>query len=57
MRRLETFLRDDDGSSAAEYALILGLVALAIVGGILTLQGALVSAIDTMDNTFTNLGF
>ena len=54
---LGTFLRDDNGASAAEYALILGLVTMVIVSGLLVLQGALVSAFSNADSAFTNLGF
>ena len=38
MKRIMNFLRDEEGSNASEYALILALVALAIIGGI-TLLG------------------
>ena len=42
------FFRDEDGASAAEYALLLGLIALAIVAG--------VSAFGTtLGNYYTNV--
>lgn len=38
---LKSFLRDESGASAAEYALILVVVGLAIVAGATTLSGAI----------------
>lgn len=47
MQRLSTFLADESGASAAEYALILALVAIVIIGG-LTVLG---TTINTVLNT------
>jgi pilus assembly protein Flp/PilA len=38
---LNSFLRDESGASAAEYALILVVIGIAIVAGGLTLSGAI----------------
>jgi pilus assembly protein Flp/PilA len=38
---LKTFLRDESGASAAEYALILVVIGIAIVAGGLALSGAI----------------
>ena len=46
---LQRFLRDRSGASAIEYALVAGLISVAIVAGALALGGAL-------DNTYQDLG-
>jgi pilus assembly protein Flp/PilA len=47
---LKTFLRDESGASAAEYALILVVIGIAIVAGGLTLAGSIGDAMsDTAD--------
>ena len=47
---LKTFLRDESGASAAEYALILVVIGIAIVAGGLTLAGSIGQAMsDTAD--------
>ena len=47
MRHLKMFMQDEDGASAVEYALLIGLIAAAIV---LTVQGIGV----TLDGVFGN---
>ena len=42
MHRLSTFFADETGASAAEYALILALVAIVIIGG-LTILGTTIN--------------
>ena len=46
MTFVKTFLRDDSGASAAEYALILAIVGAAIVIGAVTLGGAIGNELD-----------
>ena len=47
---LKTFLNDESGASAAEYALILVVVGVAIVGAAAILSGAIATAMtDTAD--------
>ncbi|MGQ7829466.1 Flp family type IVb pilin [Altererythrobacter sp. Z27] len=41
MTFVKTFLRDESGASAAEYALILAIIGAAIVTGALALGGAI----------------
>ena len=52
-----SFLRDDSGASAAEYALILAIVGTAIVAGAIALGGAvgdsMQEAADCIGNTST----
>ncbi len=45
---MEQFIRDESGASAAEYALILVIVGIAIVLGAITLGGSIG---DAMNNT------
>ena len=49
MHRLSTFLADESGASAAEYALILALVAIVIIGG-LTILGTTINTVLTTDS-------
>jgi pilus assembly protein Flp/PilA len=52
MRLISKFLKDESGASAAEYALILAIVAIAIV----TALGLLATSIETaIDNAATNI--
>jgi pilus assembly protein Flp/PilA len=44
MTKILQYLGDESGASAAEYALILALVAIAIIGG-LTLLGTTINAV------------
>lgn len=52
---LHTFLRDESGASAAEYALILAIVGIGIAGAALglaiSIQGAMEDASDTIDES------
>ena len=43
---VQSFLRDDSGASAAEYALILAIVGTGIAGAAVLLGGAIKTAID-----------
>lgn len=47
MQKFVSFLSDESGASAAEYALILGIVAAAIATAITGLAGAITTAINT----------
>ncbi|HEY7900944.1 MAG TPA: Flp family type IVb pilin [Caulobacteraceae bacterium] len=51
------YLIDNSGASSAEYALILAMVAIVVVGGILAVQGAIITGLSSMDSTFGNLGY
>jgi len=42
------FVSDENGATAIEYALIAGFVSIAIVGGLMGIKGALVSAFDSV---------
>lgn len=53
MNFIKNFARDDSGASAAEYALILVVVGLAIVGAANTLSGAIAGAMTRTATTIT----
>jgi pilus assembly protein Flp/PilA len=46
MRSISKFLKDESGASAAEYALILAIIAVAIVTALGVLAGSIETAID-----------
>ncbi len=48
MNLIKRFVIEDEGNDATEYALILGLVALAIIAGATALGGKLGSAFTTL---------
>ncbi len=50
MHRLSTFFADESGASAAEYALILALVAIVIIGG-LTILGTTINTVLSTDSS------
>ncbi len=59
MRAWRQFLRDDDGPTAVEYAVLLGLILIAIIGAIGTVglqTGGLWGSIDTKIQTQTSGG-
>ena len=51
---LKTFLTDESGASAAEYALILAIVGLGIVLAADALKTAIAGAMNNAANTITN---
>lgn len=51
---LKSFLRDESGASAAEYALILVVVGVAIVGAAMTLSGAIAGAMSDTASIINN---
>ena len=50
MEFLKRFIAGDEGADAAEYALVIGLVALAIVAGAFALGGQLGNAFNSAAN-------
>jgi pilus assembly protein Flp/PilA len=48
MHRIAEYFQDEDGASAAEYALILAVVAGAIVGGLASLGNSINNAMSTV---------
>ena len=51
---IKTFLNDEAGASAAEYALILAIVGTAIVGGSILLGNAVSGAMSTAADQINN---
>ena len=51
---IKTFLREEDGASAAEYALILAIVAVGIGGAALTLGANVKNAITSASDKVAN---
>jgi pilus assembly protein Flp/PilA len=51
MTKLVSFLRDESGASAAEYALILAIVGVGIVGAAVALRDAIGGAMSNAANT------
>ena len=43
MTKILSFLRDESGATAIEYAVILGLLVLAIVGALKSFQGSVIT--------------
>lgn len=53
MSKVVAFLRDESGASAAEYALILAIVGVGIVGAAVTLRTAISTAMTNAANTIS----
>ena len=56
MNKLVSFLKDESGASAAEYALILAIVGIGIVVAAGLLRDAISGAMDRAANTINNAG-
>ena len=54
MRNLSTYVADDSGASAAEYALILVIIAVAIVAALGLLQTAISGAVSKAANVINS---
>lgn len=53
---LKTFLTDESGASAAEYALILAIVGTAIAGAAIVLGGSIATAMSEAADCIDNAG-
>ena len=47
------FLADESGASMAEYALLLGVIAVALVGAMSTFKGKIATSLETAGNAMT----
>lgn len=56
MSKIVTFLKDENGASAAEYALILAIIGGAIALAMIALGGSIANAIDDAKNCIDNPG-
>ena len=54
MELVNRFVREEQGADATEYALMLGLVALAIIGAVVGLGTNLKNAFNNIANTVAN---
>jgi pilus assembly protein Flp/PilA len=52
--RTQNFLKSEDGQDLAEYALLIGLIALALVGGVTYLGGGIDATFRAIGDTVTN---
>ena len=54
MTLIHRFVREEQGADATEYALMMGLVALAIIGAVVGLGSNLKNAFNNIANTVAN---
>jgi pilus assembly protein Flp/PilA len=54
MRNLVKFFKDDSGASAAEYAVLLTLVTVVLIGAVTSLGTAIKAVFDQVSTTLTN---
>ena len=54
MSFISRFVREEEGADATEYALMMGLVALAIIGAVVGLGGKLGDAFNNIASTVQN---
>ena len=54
MRNLVKFLKDDSGASAAEYAVLLTLITVVLIGAVQFLGTAISTVFATVSNTLTS---
>lgn len=52
VKKWTKFLRDESGATAIEYALIAGIISLAIVSGATNVGGSLTNTYDNVGNQF-----
>ena len=55
-RRLRRFLKADEAVSALEYAVLVGVVTVAVGGAVLAFSGQIGDAISVIGNTVKNTG-
>ncbi len=54
IKQIENFLRDDEGASAVEYGLIVGLIAIFIVGALQAAGGSLNGLFTSISDSLTS---
>jgi pilus assembly protein Flp/PilA len=54
MNKILAYLGEENGASAAEYALILAIVGAALAASMLVLGGAITTAVNNASNCITN---
>jgi len=56
LRRFKQFVRDTKAVSALEYAILVGVIAVAISAAVLTFSGTIETAMETIGNDVGQLG-
>lgn len=51
LTKIKNFVREEDGASAVEYGLLVALIAVAIIGAVGALGGALTGTFNNIANT------
>ena len=46
MQTIKQFLKDEEGASMAEYALLVGLIAVALIAAIIAFRGSIIATFD-----------
>ena len=50
MNMIVNFLKDEEGASMAEYALLVGLIAVALIGAITAFRGSIIGTFTRVTN-------
>jgi len=53
LNAIRRFVKEEDGASAVEYALLVGLITVAMVGAVTLLSGNITTAINTAATNLT----
>jgi len=56
LKRIENFLKDEEGASAVEYGLIVGLIAVAVVTVLITMGGEMGNLFTRIKNAIVGAG-
>ena len=54
MKHFETFMKDEQGASMAEYAMLLALIAVATIGAVTALRDQIVAVFNASASTLGN---
>jgi len=53
MEKIKAFIRDEQGQGMTEYGLVLGIIAVAVVGALAALRGEIIQMFDNVVNAVT----
>ena len=54
LQKIKNFLKDEEGATMVEYALLVALIAVALIGGIGLLRGGIGNVFTTATNSLNN---